>query len=154
MPASSDPNGASPPGGCAPRPEGLPDTLIVLVVVAHEQRRQWLRTLLAAIDPHCHVEAPTSAVKAISQLARGPAQLVIVDLAADGGQPYGLIHLLARTAPDAVIAAFAEVPAQHPSPPRQVRPWQDAPAVLRHAIQAIRRQQPPPRPVARQDTDR
>lgn len=121
-----------------PRGKGRSDGYRVILLVAQDARRHWLRVLVAGIDPRCRIEIASNAIDASLHLTREHAQLLVLDMALEPGQSLAMIHLLARMAPSTSIVAFDESAACLPIHPYDVWSWRHADSVLRRAIGASR----------------
>lgn len=126
---------ASLPAGAAPR---------LVVLVSQDARRDWLCTLVGDISPACRIEVASSLIDASLRLSRNQAETLLLDFAFERGPSLALIRHLARLPRLTSILAFDESAHRLPIAPYDVRPWQDAPAVLRQALERHQTDAPPP----------
>ena len=131
---SSTPSCPAGDGPSDPRRGGRLDSHRVILLVAQDARRQWLRALVAGIDPQCRIEIASNAIDASLHLTWAHARLLVLDMALEPGESLAMIHLLARMAPSTSIVAFDESARRLPIHPYDVWSWHHADTVLRRAI--------------------
>ena len=112
--------------------------LHVVLLVAHEARRQWLQALVARIEPLCRIGFASNLVEATLLLTQERAPLLVLDQAFEPEQTLALLHHVARVAPSTQVVAFDESAALLPISPYDVWGWHDAEAVLRPLLKALR----------------
>lgn len=139
------------PPSAAPHPHSTrePFALPLMLLVAHAERRQWLRELLQRIDPRLQPVHAPSLGEAVDYLTVVRPQILVLDLALDDDPDHSAALRLARLSPATVVLAFSDAPTQRPNPARHGWSWADAEPVLKASIETWLRAdgvQRPPEP--------
>lgn len=124
------PSGAiDPPGPVAPV------ALRVILLIAHEARREQMRQSIGRLAPNSRIEIASSVLDAMRRMVHAAADLLILDYAIGAATGPALMRNLARAAPSLSVLAFDDDVPPLADPIRDLWPWSDAEVAVQRALE-------------------